>query len=526
MTDPKDYTHHGWIATLALIAVLLAISLIPPRSVGGVRLRRANILSDLISFEDAAANPSAAIDASFNEEEFAVDLDRVAREIAEQPVHTVQTRYLWEAGRVPSFDKETPYPAPERSAAAPIEDFDSTDASRMRALFRKWLVYGTPVRIAFLGDSFVEGDILTADLRERLQAAFGGGGPGFAPAASPHTGFRRTVKTLSKGWSVYNIMQRKSTPPPLASSYIVSGWVCLPQQGASTRWECTGARQGLDSCSVANLLFLSREQSRVEVTLNDTERRLFEIEAGAPMRRIEVRGPIRSVALKVLSGAEGFVGYGAQLWDGSGVTLDNYSVRSNNGQAMFWSDASLNAQLDDQAGTYDLVILQYGLNIMQQGVSNYAKYGQQIEKMIAYVRRCFPQAAVLVMGVSDRSVRDPASGDFVPMDSAPCMTDCQRNAARHAGAAFWSTYDAMQAMGGMARFVKNGWAGKDYTHINYAGGREVAHALFDAIYDQVYTLQQEELSRKLRREELRRVLSDELENRLYRDSLHPATDRR
>ena len=33
----------------------------------------------------------------------------------------------------------------------------------------------------------------------------------------------------------------------------------------------------------------------------------------------------------------------------------------------------------------------------------------------------------------------------------------------------------------MEAFVRNGWAGKDYTHINYAGGQRVAWSLADAI---------------------------------------------
>ena len=67
------------------------------------------------------------------------------------------------------------------------------------------------------------------------------------------------------------------------------------------------------------------------------------------------------------------------------------------------------------------------------------------------------------------------------MSSAPAMVDWQRRAARATGAAFWSIYDAMRAQGGMERFVANGWAGKDYTHINYAGGRQGAYALVDAL---------------------------------------------
>ena len=39
----------------------------------------------------------------------------------------------------------------------------------------------------------------------------------------------------------------------------------------------------------------------------------------------------------------------------------------------------------------------------------------------------------------------------------------------------------MQAQGGIEEFVARGWAGKDFTHINYGGGRRVAWALYDAI---------------------------------------------
>ena len=38
-----------------------------------------------------------------------------------------------------------------------------------------------PVRIAYFGDSFIEADILTGDLREMLQKRFGGCGVGYVP---------------------------------------------------------------------------------------------------------------------------------------------------------------------------------------------------------------------------------------------------------------------------------------------------------------------------------------------------------
>lgn len=480
---PENYTRSGWIAAAALLGVLVAVSFIPPQSVGGVKFRRANILSDLVAFDDSAADtPSSAV---FDEEEFHVDMAEVAERIeTEVATPHVQTLFEWTIGRDttlrPLFRPDTVL-CPERRIV-PIEEYDSVRTDGMRAFYDKLLTDGRPVRIAVLGDSFIEGDILTADLRERLQERYGGGGTGFAPMASPLTAFRRTVKTTAKGWNAHNIMQRKKTPETLRDKFYVSGWVCQPAPGASTRWETTDYRRGPETSTCGRIFFLSPRDSRLEVTINDTLHQEFAVEGAAAVRQIAVTAPdIRSLGFRVVSGAESFVGYGAML-EGRGVTVDNYSIRSNNGQAMFWTDPSINAQIHAMTG-YDLVILQYGLNIMQTGVYNYTNYGVKIEKMIAFVRECFPGAAVLVLGVSDRSVR--TENGFRPMDAIPHMLACQRRAARNAQAAFWSTCDAMRKLGGMERFVQNGWAGKDFTHINYAGGSRIAWALADALNERV-----------------------------------------
>lgn len=505
-TPEKDYIHKGWIAAVALILLLLAISVIPPQTVGGMKLRRANILSDLLGFNDAQdAEMKSSL---FNEEDFRVDMDEVAEKIdADTAAKQVQTSFEW---NIPHKTAQRADPAPTPSSAEtpliPIEDFDTTGRG-MQAFYDTLLYARRPVRIAVLGDSFIEGDILTADLREKLQKTYGGGGAGFAPMASPLTAFRRTIKTQSKGWSSYNIMQYKTAPTALRDNFYISGWVCLAGEGASTRWENTNARQLLDSCTSARVFFISPRNSRVELILNDTLRREFTVQGDAAVRQIVVSAPhIHSLSLRVANGSEGFIGYGA-VFGSEGVVVDNYSVRSNNGQAMFWSNPSINAQINNML-KYDLVVLQYGLNIMQPGVRNYAKYGQQIEKMVAYVRQCFPEATVLVMGVSDRAVKNESG--ITPMESVPHMISYQRAAARNTGAAFWSTYEAMRTQGGMERFVANGWAGKDFTHINYAGGRRVAWSLYDALNAGATTVYARAQDDKRRKAALKAVL----------DSLH------
>lgn len=497
---PQDYTRRTWQAAVALIAVLTAVAFIPPQTIGGIRLRRANILSDVLHFND---KPVAAAVLPEPDDEFAGDFRRFAGRIeAEgQPAGadsaaTNDAPAPAPADTLPAAPQLTfewaPYPAPrtpERPACdttrllpalTPIEDFDTLADGPLHRFFARLAdtARRTPVRIAVLGDSFIEGDILTADLREQLQLRYGGCGCGFAPMASPLTGYRRTVGTRSAGWNSHNIMQRRSTPQALRGDFCISGWLCRPAEGATVRWTGSDFRRRLDRCGRARLLFIAREPSRLHLTLNDTLHRTLELPASEALRQIVVHGPVASLALRVEEGAAGFTGYGAQFEDAAGVTVDNYSIRSNSGQALFGTSSSVNAQIGAFA-PYDLVVLQYGLNIMQEGVTNYSAYAARLEKMIAFVRSCFPDAAVLVLSTSDRSVRSEKG--FAPMSSAPSMVGWQRRATRAAGAAFWSVYDAMRAQGGMERFVANGWAGKDYTHINYAGGRQVAYALVDAL---------------------------------------------
>lgn len=503
--DKKDYTSRGGWAVVAVILLLTALSFIPPLEVCGVQLRRANILSEFLSFEEAAPEVELA---EPEIEEVEIDWEEVSVAVAEQqaPVDTltIPRIYCWytvEPQESAVLEEQEPLPLDtllrHEEPRVLIEDYDTTGCSPMRELYRK-LACGEPVRIAFLGDSFVEGDILTADLREKLQLTFGGRGVGFAPMASPLTGFRRTIKTQAKGWTSHNIMQWQKASEEVQRSFTVAGWVCHPTPGASTRWQGSDARKNLSTFDVARIWFLSREDSRVEVVVNDSLSRSYMVEGDEMLRQIEVHHPdMNSLTFKVLDGASGFVGHGTQFAGEEGVVVDNYSVRSNNGRAIFWSSPSLNAQLQG-LNPYDLVVLQYGLNIMQQGVHSYSKYSQQVEQMVAYARQCFPGAAILVLGVSERWVK--GEGGFAPMDALPAMVKWQRAAARNTGAAFWATSEAMRAMGGMELFVRNGWAGKDYTHINYGGGRQVANALFEALYAEVYATWLEELQARIDRQ--------------------------
>ncbi len=500
-----DYTKRAVALCLTTLVVLFAISFIPPQKIFGVEMRRINVLSEITEFSSDVARESAAVELEINEAEYAIDMEQVDLALDSIDLDSVEADHsvTWiddamagedsllgeDAQAQLNVEQSHPVMAPRvelkrrlpATTTTPIEDFSSDELTPLNRFYRKMLSPDSMVHVALLGDSFVEADILSADLREALQEQFGGQGVGFAPAASPLTAYRQTIKTTtSSGWDCHNIMQRTKTPEPFNKYFAVSGWVSLPSNGASTQWHTTSTRSHIESCSRVRILLLSTHDSSVEVVINGARTRTFDFKASTSLRHIELTdNNITSVKMTVTKGAEGFVAYGATFEGTSGVVVDNYSIRSNNGQAMLWTSPVINAQIDKAIGGYDLVILQYGLNIMQKGVNRYTNYGAQVEKMITYARKCFPRAAILVMGVSDRSMRE--SGEFVPMKEAPILSSYQREAAQNCGAAYWDTYSAMQAQGGMSGFVAQGWAGKDYTHINFAGGRQVAWALYDAM---------------------------------------------
>lgn len=510
MTNPRDYSSKVRLSALLLTLLLVGVSFIPPLEVWGVQLRRANILSELIRFEETGVAEGSEVVAEAEIEEIEVDWEELSAQVAEsQPIRRAdqEPTLHWLVEGADSLPMQHPLASlqPHAPPAVPIEDFDSTGQSPWQGLYAK-LARRERVRIAFLGDSFVEGDILTADLREALQEHFGGSGAGFAPMASPLTGFRRTIKTQAKGWSSHNVMQQPKTAEDIRDNFIISGWVCRPEKGATTRWEMSDARAHLTPCRGANLWFRSEAPCELLVTLNDTLQHRFSIEGDTALREISLLCPeLHSMEVAVQSGAEHFTGYGAQFHGGAGITLDNFSVRSNNGRALFWTSPALNAQLH-QLAPYDLVVLQYGLNIMQQGVHGYSKYATQLEQMVAYIRECFPGAAVLLLGVSERWVKGEAG--YAPMDAIPSMLEWQRRAAQKSGAAFWDTCEAMRAQGGMQRFVAEGWAGKDYTHINYGGGRRIAQELFEALYAGAYAAFEEEQRKEIHRQTIDSVRLD------------------
>jgi hypothetical protein len=81
------------------------------------------------------------------------------------------------------------------------------------------------VRIAYFGDSMIEGDMISQDFRSLMQDEFGGEGVGFVPITSIVSKYRRTVKHSHSNWTTYNLLKG----PPKNVSLGISGYCFVPE---------------------------------------------------------------------------------------------------------------------------------------------------------------------------------------------------------------------------------------------------------------------------------------------------------
>ena len=283
----KNSTLRAWFLTLFVTMGIIGAGFIPAAEIFGITLQPVDILSDIKEPSEGAVEYDADIERL--EMELAA-LAEVSDTIAIDTLPELPpVRYEWLVGEWASYERRVPTidllkPDTTRHIIA-IEDFDTLSTTRFERLVEK-LASGEDVRIAFMGDSFVEGDILTSDLRSELQQSFGGRGVDFVPCDIPFATARRSVKRSASGWSSYSVMKPKSAPESLRDLFFVSGYISEGKAGAKVRWQSTDIFPTIDSCSRARILLVSRDTSRVVVTLNDTLSHEVEIAGDERLREI------------------------------------------------------------------------------------------------------------------------------------------------------------------------------------------------------------------------------------------------
>lgn len=441
--EEQNYLKEIVVCLLVVVTILIAASFVPAWNMGGIPVKRVNIFSDIVS-------------EVLPKQELIQQHDTVAAD-------TVVTG-------------KSCLPDTVR-----MEDFSS---DRSLQVFCKRLERGEGkkrgVRIGFLGDSYIEADIITEDVREWLQKRYGGRGVGFVPVSSPAEGYRLTVEHASEGWQRYTMVYHQKAD---WKKLLVSGEYFVPGEGAMFRVKGTKVK-GEQRFGEARFFFLNSGETQIAVKADGRDTLYRPPANDTLLQDICLRGNLQELEYRFTNTA-GFTGFGVFLNDPTGVYVDNFSVRSSSGIVLSIMNEELVVQLS-QVVNYDLLVLQFGLNVVLPDSEDYGAYRRQMVRTIAHLKKCFPQTVFLLMSVSDRGYRQE-NGYFGTKPGVVRLVEEQREIAREAGIAFWNMFEAMGGKDAMAGFVKRepAWANKDYTHINHLGGKHIAGEMVKAFQAEI-----------------------------------------
>lgn len=440
------YRSFGLLLIGGLLAYGLSELLVALGPIAGYQFKEFNPLSDLL---DTTANQSY--------ETLSIPL-RTANDTTATELHSTDSTN----SKGVTTDTLTPLELSSR-----LMDYSEGQSAlrRLRAALREGR--SRSVRIAFVGDSFIEGDILVAPFRQALQQRYGGKGVGYVPLTSTVARFRQSIQQRFEGaWQ--QTLASKSNSRTL---FTLSETFATATASASTSYKLTNADR-------VTLHYVS-DTIPVAITygINGGERQHVELPAshGALAEYTFPHGAVKQFELAT-GGGDGTRFYGVCFDGMTGISVDNYSLRGSSGTKLTAVSSALTAQLS-RFRPYDLIILSYGLNVLSPKDNNdsYEWYYDAMAKSIEHIQQLYPHATILLMSLSDRATLH--EGEIHPLNGVDRVLRIQHRLAQRYGLLFWNTHEAMASLGGIKGFVDKGWAAKDYTHISMAGGTQLAKLL-------------------------------------------------
>ncbi len=344
------------------------------------------------------------------------------------------------------------------------------------------------VRIAWFGDSMVEGDLITQDLRYLLQKKFGGSGVGIVPLTSITAGFRQTIRhTFSENWSNKNLLEPLKPDDLLG----ITGYVFNPvnlinsdtininsEQLSWVKYKGV-SRRGLDKFYKTRLFYgPCTTLSFVQVLYGNGYQKKITLSGSKKVNSIDItaKEPVSEIQLNFISPNDLSV-YALSMESDTGVFVDNLSFRGNSGLPLTKISQQVLNEFD-QENNYDLIILQYGMNAVNPEVSDYSWYQKGLSRMIKHIQRGFPKAAILFVGVPDKGYK--LEDEYITNPGVPYVVAIEKEISEQNGIAFWNLFEAMGGYNSMVKWTEadTALANKDYTHFNYRGASKVASLLY------------------------------------------------
>lgn len=321
------------------------------------------------------------------------------------------------------------------------------------------------IRVLHYGDSQIEEDRMTQQIREALQARYGGKGVGLMPLA-------QTIPSLTVKQSLY-LNGRFANPSISMQRYMVYGPKSMQR---------TDGLYGIMGQMAVMNDSLAKGSENVRVICKPAIQ-TARYEHWRVLADSSIHYTIHGDTVNLTG--RGNV-YGLSQESTTGVIVDNLPMRGCLGLVFTKMDST---QL---ATTYRdlnvrLIIMQYGGNAIpfNRNPGTISSIVRGLREQVRHLQACAPNADILFIGPSDMLTQIDGEWHTYPM--VPYMDRLLRKMALEENIAYFSLYRWMGGAGSMLRWQEVGLAGSDGVHFNRAGARKAGNAVANWILEDLKT---------------------------------------
>ena len=353
--------------------------------------------------------------------------------------------------------EETPKPV-----LPPKIEVDSTTDSRifLSRFYASLTEAGTRVvRVLHYGDSQIEEDRITLQIREGLQARFGGRGVGLMPLA-------QTIPT--------NTVRQEIR---------MNGKVITPQQGPK-RYLVYGPKKTQRKDGLYGVM--GQVAVMADSLVSGSEDVIAMCKPQVPSAHYDIWRVFADSTISWTTNGDtvhltgrGFV-YAISQETDTGVIVDNIPMRGCLGTVFTKMDSALIASFYQQENV-QLIIMQFGGNAIpfNEKPETIRGFIKGYREQIRYLRQCAPQADILFIGPSDMMRMKDGVWQSYPM--VAYMDKLLRKMCLEENIAYFSLNNWMGGAGSMLRWKENGLAGNDGIHFTRKGAKKAGQAISDWI---------------------------------------------
>lgn len=480
---------HTLIFILSIIAVLAVLVIVFPKD--GIRITDDFVLyfpsvDDFLPKSDVDTTPIANVDSIVMNQ---VDVDELLPEFKEKPDPTSNVMI---SDNAENYDLEA-----IKSSITPI-DFPDGEHTALDNFFNKLSSHGEyeKIRVLHYGDSQIEGDRITANIRNKLQGRFGGFGVGMCSPTPVYAQYSMKQEN-SDNWIRFSgfgkrdpQITHKKYGPMIAFSRFTpvrdSLWE-RPEAPVVAWLKFYKSTLGYANTRQFKNVYVYygnvTEEVKVKVTSNGAVLAEERMPAGEGLNVYSYKSS--TYMDEITFEFEAYDSpdfYAVSFEDDKGIYVDNIAMRGSSGTVFATTDRSLLSQSYSRLGA-DLFILQFGGNAIPciKDLKGAKAFVNHFASQLRVIKSMCPKASILVVGPSDMSVKIKDEYETYPMLDT-VVTEL-RNVTLQNNCAYWDIYKAMGGHNSMPQWVnaEPALAAPDYTHFSPQGAYIISNMLYNAL---------------------------------------------